>query len=66
MDETPSLEVQVLNKHTDQVLHVSFSHDGNRFATSAKDGHIMVSVTLAMFVLNFMMYNTDYSVRNMN
>jgi F-box/WD-40 domain protein 5 len=42
IDECPSIECQVLTKHTDQVLHVSFSHDGKRFATSAKDGLIVV------------------------
>lgn len=42
IDDTPSIEVEEVIKHTDQVLHVSFSHDGKRFATSAKDGQIVV------------------------
>lgn len=39
---TPSVESEVLKQHTDQVLHVSFSHNGKMFATCSKDGHIRV------------------------
>lgn len=41
-DEIPIVETEVVTKHTDQVLHVAFSHDGQRFATTAKDGFINV------------------------
>lgn len=44
VDETPLVEVEVLHNHADQVLHVSFSHDGNWFATTSKDGFVHVSV----------------------
>lgn len=48
IDETPMMEVEVLTKHTDQVLHVSFSHDGQRFATTAKDGYIKVRFNMSL------------------
>jgi len=32
----------VLQSHSDQVLHISFSHDGQLFATTSKDGFIKV------------------------
>lgn len=38
----PRMESEVLTDHEDQVLHVSFSHDGNMFASSSKDGHVKV------------------------
>ena len=44
VDETPFVEAEVITKHTDQVLHVSFSHDGKRFATCGKDAFIYVSL----------------------
>ena len=42
-DHCPVIESEVLRSHTDQVLHVSFSHDGQLFATTSKDGFIKVS-----------------------
>ena len=39
---TPTIESQVIREHKDQVLHVSFSHNGKYFATSSKDGFIKV------------------------
>ncbi|XP_064650003.1 F-box/WD repeat-containing protein 5-like [Lineus longissimus] len=39
---TPLLESEVIKQHTDQVLHVSFSHNGEMFATCSKDGFIKV------------------------
>jgi len=41
-DGCPVIESEVLRSHTDQVLHVSFSHDGRLFATTSKDGFIKV------------------------
>jgi F-box/WD-40 domain protein 5 len=40
--QTPLLESEVIKQHTDQVLHVSFSHNGEMFATCSKDGFIKV------------------------
>lgn len=36
-DRVPCVEVQTLREHTDQVLHLSFSHSGHRFASCSKD-----------------------------
>ncbi|XP_035230118.1 F-box/WD repeat-containing protein 5-like [Stegodyphus dumicola] len=37
---TPMQQTEVLVEHTHQVLHVSFSHNGEMFASSSKDGYI--------------------------
>lgn len=53
---TPALESEVIKQHNDQVLHVSFAHNGSMFATSSKDGHIKVAFCLmlhALHVLHF-------------
>lgn len=39
---TPTQETEVLTEHTHQVLHVSFSHNGEMFASSSKDGFVKV------------------------
>lgn len=39
---TPSVESEVLYEHKDQVLHVSFSRNGDMFATCSKDGFVKV------------------------
>ncbi|XP_066896348.1 F-box/WD repeat-containing protein 5 isoform X2 [Kogia breviceps] len=36
-DTVPCVEVQTLREHTDQVLHLSFSHSGYQFASCSKD-----------------------------
>lgn len=36
-DMVPCVEVQTLQEHTDQVLHLSFSHSGCQFASCSKD-----------------------------
>lgn len=41
---SPCIESEALLEHTDEVWHVSFSHDGHRFATSSKDGTIKVII----------------------
>ena len=46
---TPVFESEVLREHRDQVLHVSFSHNGKMFATSSKDGYIKVTPMLEIF-----------------
>ena len=40
---TPCIESEELTAHRNEVLHVSYSHNGEMFATSSKDGHIKVS-----------------------
>lgn len=39
---TPAVKGTIIKQHTDQVLHVSFSHNGKMFATCSKDGFIKV------------------------
>ncbi|XP_066293861.1 F-box/WD repeat-containing protein 5-like [Branchiostoma lanceolatum] len=39
---SPVALTETLKEHTDQVLHVSFSHNGKMFASSSKDGFIKV------------------------
>uniref|UniRef100_G3PWT2 F-box and WD repeat domain containing 5 n=1 Tax=Gasterosteus aculeatus aculeatus TaxID=481459 RepID=G3PWT2_GASAC len=36
-DCIPCVEVQTLREHTDQVLHLAFSHKGHRFSSCSKD-----------------------------
>ncbi|XP_070581680.1 F-box/WD repeat-containing protein 5-like [Ptychodera flava] len=38
----PCQQSQVLKEHSDQVLHVSFAHNGTMFASSSKDGTVKV------------------------
>lgn len=40
---TPSVESEEIKQHADQVLHVSFAHNGKMFATCSKDGFIRVA-----------------------
>ncbi|XP_066945784.1 F-box/WD repeat-containing protein 5 [Macrobrachium rosenbergii] len=42
VEETPVVLMQEISEHNHQVLHVSFSHKGDVFATSSKDGYIIV------------------------
>lgn len=41
-DSVPCVEVQTLQEHTDQVLHLSFSHSGYQFASCSKDCTVKV------------------------
>ncbi|KAM6169358.1 F-box/WD repeat-containing protein 5 [Rhynchocyon petersi] len=41
-DTVPCVEVQTLREHTDQVLHLSFSHSGAQFASCSKDCTVKV------------------------
>lgn len=45
-DRVPCVEVQTLKEHTDQVLHLSFSHSGYQFASCSKDCTVKVSPAL--------------------
>ncbi|XP_037959401.1 F-box/WD repeat-containing protein 5-like [Teleopsis dalmanni] len=40
--EIPFIQTQSIRGHAHQVLHVSFSHDGDMFATCSKDGYVIV------------------------
>ncbi|XP_058057938.1 F-box/WD repeat-containing protein 5 isoform X2 [Anopheles bellator] len=41
-NNVPLVMTDVLTKHSHQVLHVSFSHNGKIFATCSKDGFVIV------------------------
>lgn len=43
-DTVPCVEVQRLREHTDQVLHISFSHAGDLCASCSKDCTVKVSI----------------------
>lgn len=40
----PFVQSQCLKGHVHQVLHVSFSHNGEMFSTCSKDGYVIVSM----------------------
>ncbi|KAB7505563.1 F-box/WD repeat-containing protein 5 [Armadillidium nasatum] len=42
IEEIPLVECECLEEHYHQVLHVSFSHNGEMFATTSKDGFVVV------------------------
>lgn len=48
-DTVPCVEVQTLKEHTDQVLHLSFSHSGYQFASCSKDCTVKVRVASGSF-----------------
>nr|KAF6471654.1 hypothetical protein HJG59_011026 [Molossus molossus] len=41
-DTAPCMEVQTLREHTDQVLHLSFSHSGYPLASCSKDCNVKI------------------------
>ena len=38
----PTVLTETLTEHTDEVLHVSFSHNGKLFSTTSKDATLKV------------------------
>ena len=58
---TPTVEIETIQQHTDQVLHVSFSHSGEMFATSSKDGHIKV-LKMQFILLQCWKYYDSHSI----
>ena len=63
---TPLIESQVLPGHSDEVLHVAFSHDGKLLSTSSKDCTVILwrvnncYRVSAKEKLNFEGYNWEY------
>lgn len=43
-DCIPCVEVQTLREHSDQVLHLAFSHKGHRFSSCSKDCTVKVRI----------------------
>lgn len=41
-DSVPCVEYKCITEHNDEVLHVSFSHDGTMFCTCSKDATVQV------------------------
>ncbi|XP_072489145.1 F-box/WD repeat-containing protein 5 isoform X2 [Notamacropus eugenii] len=64
-DTIPCVEVQTLREHTDQVLHLSFSHSGYLFASCSKDCTVKIwNNDLAISLLhssNMRPYNWSYT-----
>ncbi|XP_053137873.1 F-box/WD repeat-containing protein 5 isoform X2 [Hemicordylus capensis] len=64
-DTIPCIEVQTLKEHSDQVLHLSFSHNGYMFASCSKDCTAKIwSNDLRLSVLhsaNMKKYNWSYT-----
>lgn len=52
----PIVQTENLQVHADQVLHVSFSHNGKYFATCSKDGYVIVSELLYYWKTFFVTY----------
>lgn len=50
-DNAPVLLTETLTDHTDEVLHVSFSHDGKMFSTTSKDATLKVKCLSRLKVL---------------
>ena len=48
-DNVPNVLSEMLADHTDEVLHVSFSHDGQLFSTTSKDCTIKVLCVVCFF-----------------
>ena len=46
---SPVVESEVIQSHTDEVLHVSFSHNGEMFATCSKDNSIKVITAYKLY-----------------
>ncbi|KAJ6633664.1 hypothetical protein lerEdw1_014334 [Lerista edwardsae] len=64
-DTIPCVEVQTLKEHSDQVLHLSFSHNGFLFASCSKDctakiwnNHLQISL---LHSANMKAYNWSYT-----
>lgn len=60
------MQTETLFDHCNQVLHVSFSHNGKYFATCSKDGYVLVSVFLRLVtryitcIFKFKVWNSEY------
>ena len=43
-DNVPCVMLKKIEKHVDEVLHVSFSHNGMMFCTCSKDAYVKVKI----------------------
>ncbi|XP_030062786.1 F-box/WD repeat-containing protein 5 isoform X3 [Microcaecilia unicolor] len=64
-DTIPCIKVQTLTEHTDQVLHLSFSHNGYLFASCSKDCTVKIwnndLVISLLHSSNMRPYNWSYT-----
>nr|XP_033816532.1 F-box/WD repeat-containing protein 5 isoform X1 [Geotrypetes seraphini]XP_033816533.1 F-box/WD repeat-containing protein 5 isoform X1 [Geotrypetes seraphini]XP_033816534.1 F-box/WD repeat-containing protein 5 isoform X1 [Geotrypetes seraphini]XP_033816535.1 F-box/WD repeat-containing protein 5 isoform X1 [Geotrypetes seraphini] len=64
-DTIPCIKVQTLTEHTDQVLHLSFSHNGYLFASCSKDCTVKIwnndLVISLLHSFNMRPYNWSYT-----
>ncbi|XP_012300661.1 F-box/WD repeat-containing protein 5 [Aotus nancymaae] len=64
-DTVPCVEVQTLREHTDQVLHLSFSHSGYQFASCSKDCTVKIwsndLTILLLHSVDMRPYNWSYT-----
>lgn len=64
-DDVPSVNVQEAKKHSDEVLHVSFSHNGQLVCSTSKDATACLwSVTpdYRLDLIETLMFNVDQAV----
>lgn len=62
-DCIPCVEVQTLREHSDQVLHLAFSHKGHQFSSCSKDCTVKVDVPPGCFWLTgFILLTHNQSV----
>lgn len=54
---TPAVLSEEKKEHKDEVLHVSFSHDGTMFATCSKDGFFKVGMKMTYLFIYLFIYN---------
>jgi len=51
-DNSPVILTEKLTDHTDEVLHVSFSHNGQMFSTTSKDATLKVNTHNSRIIEN--------------
>ena len=60
MDRVPCVELDKITEHTDEVLHVSFAHNGMMFCTCSKDGYVKVSTNNYYIIMDWIVFVINY------